>query len=134
MTNPAEKLWYFPISRNAIKVCTANSLVGEITTAPSPSIGPHLRRYNRSRRGMRKAKVLPEPVLALPRTSRPRRDGGIPSDWIGVGETKWLDLRPLRVRDERGSWSKVMMSCLISWSQPDRRVNSQNSQSVFASL
>jgi hypothetical protein len=39
----------------------------------------------RCRIGSRNAAVLPLPVAALARMSRPSRAGGIASDWIGVG-------------------------------------------------
>ena len=39
----------------------------------------------RSRTGRPKASVLPEPVLALPQTSRPARASGIVRAWIGKG-------------------------------------------------
>jgi len=51
-----------------------------MTTAPKPSRGPHFARWSRSSRGMRNARVLPEPVLAEPRISRDRREGGIERD------------------------------------------------------
>ena len=94
ITSPAEKLKYPPIDRNASKVCTANSRVGEMTRAPSPSDGPHLRRCSLSRRGMRKARVFPEPVLAEARMSRPFSADGIARDWMGVGAVKWAWRRP----------------------------------------
>lgn len=47
---------------------------------------------------MRKASVLPLPVLALPRTSRASRAGGMDRDWIAVGDVKWLLLRPIYQR------------------------------------
>jgi len=39
-------------------------------------------------KGQRKAAVLPEPVLAIPMTSRPLSTVGMAWDWIGVG---WLN-------------------------------------------
>src|SRR5688572_31182611 len=39
-----------------------------------------------------KARVLPDPVLALPQMSRPARAAGITSDWIGKGSMMpWSD-------------------------------------------
>ena len=45
--------------------------------------GGHGRR--RSASGMPKASVLPDPVGALPQTSRPARAGGMASDWMANG-------------------------------------------------
>ena len=44
----------------------------------------------RSSTGRPKARVLPEPVLALPQTSRPARASGMVSAWTGKG-----DVRPM---------------------------------------
>jgi len=66
-----------------------------MTTAPRPSRAPHLRRKSRSRRGMRKARVLPDPVEAEPRMSRWRREGGIERDWMWVGVRKWQLFKPV---------------------------------------
>lgn len=44
---------------------------------------------------MRKARVLPDPVLAEPRTSRVWSEGGMASVWIGVGLRKCDDFRPV---------------------------------------
>jgi len=53
--------------------------------------------------GTRNAAVLPVPVWADPRTSRPARAGSIAAAWIGVGT--WYPLRPVRqacgVKDAR---------------------------------
>lgn len=53
-----------------------SSRVGEMTSAPSPSCGPHLFLRRTSRTGMRKASVFPLPVRAAPRTSFPFKARG----------------------------------------------------------
>lgn len=63
--------------------------------APKPSLGPHFARYKRSSTGMRNASVLPEPVLAAPRTSRPFRDIGIDLAWISVSWVYAARFRPV---------------------------------------
>ena len=71
-----------------------NSRVGEITKAPKPSCGPHFLLYRISRTGMRKARVLPLPVLAAPNTSFPFSDTGRLLAWISVISTKKAFFRP----------------------------------------
>ena len=51
---------------------------------------------------MRKAKVLPEPVCAAPRISRPCRARGIDLDCMDVGAVYLEASRPLRVGAESG--------------------------------
>lgn len=53
--------------------------------APVPFLGLNFNEYNNSIAGIRKAKVLPEPVLAAPRTSLPASSGGIVRAWTSVG-------------------------------------------------
>lgn len=55
----------------------ASSLVGQMTTTPVPLRGAKWILYNDSTAGTKKARVLPEPVLAAPRTSLPNKSGGI---------------------------------------------------------
>src|SRR5262249_49780984 len=43
--------------------------------------------WMRSSNGMPKARVLPDPVLALPQRSRPRRRSGMVSAWMGKGSS-----------------------------------------------
>ena len=62
--------------------------------APKPSIGPHFVRYRRSSTGMRNASVLPEPVLAAPRTSLPKRDNGREDACMGVNLVKCAAFNP----------------------------------------
>lgn len=47
--------------------------------------------------GIRKAKVLPEPVLADPTRSRPSSSGGIARAWISVRVVKPISATALRV-------------------------------------
>lgn len=81
------------MSLPTLKICSASSLVGHIMIA----LGPCVSRWTPPRRcnsGITYASVFPEPVRAIPRTSR----GGVASDngmvdlWIGVGA-----LKPLRL-------------------------------------
>lgn len=48
-----------------------------MTTTPAPLRGLNLSLYKSSTAGIKKARVLPEPVLAAPRTSFPVKSGGI---------------------------------------------------------
>jgi len=71
----------------------------------------------RSRTGIPKAKVFPEPVLALPMRSWPCIIRGIARDWIAVGAMKPRDLRAWRVEFERaifdhaGRWTFSSRAC-----------------------
>lgn len=49
-----------------------------------------------------KARVLPLPVFAAPRTSRSLRARGVARDWISVRVWKWEAWRPEAVGSERG--------------------------------
>mmetsp|Transcript_23558 Transcript_23558/g.58373 ORF Transcript_23558/g.58373 Transcript_23558/m.58373 type:complete len:213 (+) Transcript_23558:1486-2124(+) len=71
MSSPALRLWCLPPASSCWKICMASSRVGAMTRPPMPSWRPHLARYSTSSMGMRNASVLPLPVLAAPRTSRP---------------------------------------------------------------
>jgi len=53
------------------RTCNESSLVGEMMTTPVPFRGMNLIRWRSSMAGIRNARVLPDPVLAAPRTSRP---------------------------------------------------------------
>jgi len=44
--------------------------------------------------GTKNANVLPDPVFAPPRTSKPRRPGRIEHLWISVGISNLASLRP----------------------------------------
>lgn len=52
---------------------------------------------------MRNARVLPEPVLAAPRISRPFKPRGIAFAWTSVRFWKWEASRPEAVGCERGN-------------------------------
>ena len=86
----------------------ANSRVGEMIKAPRPSNSDHCRRYSSSRTGMRKASVLPLPVLAAPRQSAPLRARGIALAWISVRVLKFEAARPDEVGPDRGRSEKVV--------------------------
>ena len=60
--------------------------------------------------GIRKASVLPEPVLAAPSTSRPAKSGGIPRCWISVMVSKFMPLMACMVLSERPSSANVVGS------------------------
>ena len=53
-----------------------------------------LKLQRQGRIGNRKAAVLPLPVMAQARMSRPSRAGGMASSWIGVGRVKPSSLSP----------------------------------------
>lgn len=70
--------------------CIASSLVGQITTTPVPLRGVKWTLNNNSTAGTKNARVLPEPVLAAPRTSLPSTRGGIALAWIFNTKDKQL--------------------------------------------
>lgn len=53
--------------------------------------------------GRRKASVLPLPVRAAPRTSRPARSMGMEADWMGVVCVKPISERARKVGEHSGS-------------------------------
>jgi hypothetical protein len=53
--------------------------------------------------GRRKASVLPLPVRAAPRTSRPARRMGMEADWMGVVWVKPISERARSVGEHSGS-------------------------------
>ena len=53
--------------------------------------------------GRRKASVLPLPVRAAPRTSRPARSMGMEADWMGVVWVKPISERARSVGEHSGS-------------------------------
>lgn len=71
-----------PSSLANLRVWRASSRVGERMRARAPEAREA---FSRSKRGMRKAAVLPEPVLAIATTSRPSSSSGTVFLWIGVG-------------------------------------------------
>ena len=66
-------------------ICAASSRVGVRTSARVVPRGLSISRW---RIGSTNAAVLPLPVMAQARTSRPARAGGTASAWIGVGRAK----------------------------------------------
>mmetsp|Transcript_21272 Transcript_21272/g.72050 ORF Transcript_21272/g.72050 Transcript_21272/m.72050 type:complete len:223 (-) Transcript_21272:19-687(-) len=89
-----------------------------MTKAPRP-----LRCWKRalessSTRGTRKASVLPEPVLALPRTSRPSSMGAMDRSWIFVMFSKPISFKASCVLSVSGSESKRVPENIlraVSW-------------------
>jgi hypothetical protein len=59
--------------------------------------------------GTRKARVLPVPVWAVARTSRPARAGGIAAAWTGVGIVMLAEARFPCKTGERDSSKKVFI-------------------------
>lgn len=57
--------------------------------------------------GIPNARVLPDPVLALPIRSWPARISGMAEDWIGVGVVKESFDRARRVGRERPNESQA---------------------------
>ena len=103
-----------------------------MTIAPSPSIRDHLKVKRRSSSGMIKAKVLPEPVLAAPRTSSPRSANDIDSRWISVGSENPDSASPFWVFDERGKSLKDFTSLEFTFEYfPVSFSISASSKSVF---
>jgi len=103
ITRPALNECLLPAFLSTSKICRASSRVGEMTRAPRPSMGVHCRRYSVSSTGMMNESVLPEPVLAAPRTSLPARASGSAPRWISVISTHEAAPRPSSVRLEIGS-------------------------------
>jgi hypothetical protein len=68
-----------------------------------PFIGLNFSRCNSSTAGIRNASVLPEPVLAAPRTSFPARRTGIDFACTGVIVVNSISARALLVCSERSS-------------------------------
>lgn len=68
ITRPALRPWCLPTARSTSKICSASSRVGEMMSAPRPSMGDQRLRYRLSNSGITKASVFPEPVRAAPST------------------------------------------------------------------
>mmetsp|Transcript_1851 Transcript_1851/g.6434 ORF Transcript_1851/g.6434 Transcript_1851/m.6434 type:complete len:286 (-) Transcript_1851:351-1208(-) len=77
ISSAALRLCLGPTRLSCWKIWDASSRVGDTTSAPTPSIAPHRARNRDSRSGTRNARVLPEPVLAAPSTSRPHSACGM---------------------------------------------------------
>ena len=73
---------------------------------PVPFMGLNLSRWRSSTEGMRKARVLPEPVRAAPRTSLPVRRTGIDLAWTGVIVARPISERARVVGSERSRVEK----------------------------
>uniref|UniRef100_A0A6B0U665 Putative secreted protein n=1 Tax=Ixodes ricinus TaxID=34613 RepID=A0A6B0U665_IXORI len=71
MMRPSVWFWWVSNSCSTPNVCMASSLVGAITRAPVPLRGMNLSLESSSTAGIRKASVLPLPVLAAATMSLP---------------------------------------------------------------
>ena len=145
MRRPADRSCCSPTTRSSSNICMANSRVGEMMMAPNPSSGLQRSRYSRSKTGIRNASVLPEPVLAAPRTSRPHSACGMAARWIAVRLTYLAFLRAALVFFESGpkrSYLRSLHHALasfaavadVSWavSVPRGGVDSANTASINA--
>ena len=75
-----------PCSLTSRSICCASSLVGAKTRPIGPSPGLIEGWFKQCcTMGMLNDAVLPEPVSAHPRMSRPLKAIGMPWDWMGVG-------------------------------------------------
>ena len=96
------------IARKLASIWTASSRVGARTSARQV-LGATRPGMSRSwcRIGSAKAAVLPVPVWAMPRMSRPVSCGAIAWAWIGVGTSKPARARPWRSGSARPKSAKV---------------------------
>lgn len=76
--------WNSIIYLATLYICKANSLVGVITMTPVPCFWVNYNLYKSSMHGIKKANVLPDPVLAAPITSLPFNKYGRVLAWICV--------------------------------------------------
>ena len=99
-----------PSVRKAASICTASSRVGARTSARQVfGVGrvPSSRSWWRI--GSAKAAVLPVPVCAMPRMSRPAICGAIACAWIGVGVSKPERARPAMSGSARPKSAKLVV-------------------------
>ncbi len=84
MSRATLSLWLAPYLTKLSSTCAASSRVGSrISVRGMRALARPLSR--RESMGRTKAAVLPVPVWAMPRMSRPRSAGGIACAWMGVG-------------------------------------------------
>lgn len=98
-----------------LRIWRASSRVGRRMRARAPKV-EECRPPRRSTRGTRKARLLPEPVRAIPTRSRGglERRTGIESRWIGVGVRKPWSIRERRIHGESPEKPKVKSCCTDS--------------------
>ena len=102
------------ISSRCVTICFASSRVGAMMSAMGDfdfvvvlSVSVSVERDTMcSRMGMPKARVLPDPVLALPIRSWPWRIRGMARDWIEVGDSNWRDCSARKVGCESRSFDQ----------------------------
>src|SRR5580704_15090893 len=83
----------------------------------------------RSMRGMRKLSVLPVPVCAVARMSRPSRAGGMAAACTGVGVMKFASDNCFCSAGERGSSENsfnLFLYCVALWSIPSKPIVSNH--------
>mmetsp|Transcript_14132 Transcript_14132/g.35666 ORF Transcript_14132/g.35666 Transcript_14132/m.35666 type:complete len:286 (+) Transcript_14132:911-1768(+) len=93
-------------ARTSLSICCASSRVGASTRPMGPSPRRSLGACRQSWiMGMANAAVLPEPVSAQPRMSRPDSATGIAWHWMGVGRSySWLRMSAWMSRCRFMSW------------------------------
>src|SRR5215210_2940771 len=101
-----------PRSLKCSTIWAASSRVGARTRA---RVTPRFWPMSRFRMGSANAAVLPLPVIAQARTSRPSTAGGMPSRWIGVGTVKPRSATPFkrlgcRLNEEKLMFGIIMLS------------------------
>ena len=84
---------------NAVSFRSFESFAFSAVELESVVVGSDERYF--SRMGIPKARVLPEPVAALPTREEPGRISGMAEDWMGVGWVNFRRARARRVGDER---------------------------------
>ena len=84
VTRATRRPWARASGASTSATCSASSRVGTSTT-PRGWVDDRAPAVSRTIIGSPKARVLPEPVRARPRTSRPLSASGIVSAWIGKG-------------------------------------------------
>ncbi|MCY1499505.1 hypothetical protein D9M68_335240 [compost metagenome] len=106
VTSPALRKVNWAKASTCLRVCCASSRVGSRISARVRTFGL----ASPSRRcsiGSTKAAVLPLPVCAITRRSRPSRAGGMAAAWTGVGSAKLSSATALSRRSCRANWANT---------------------------